>query len=99
MIFSNLWGNHFIAEFNKYKDKPKQVVIDGVTVVEGSADWEAFSCKWRYYRFLEALTRNPDEFSINDLAKLIKELINPKLEFIFKELPQDDPKQRKPQLN
>ena len=50
-----------MAEFNKYKDKPKQVVIDGVTVVEGSADWEAFSCKWRYYRFLEALTRNPDE--------------------------------------
>ena len=49
-----------MAEFNKYKDKPKQVVIDGETVVEGSAAWEAFSCKWRYYRFLEALTNNPD---------------------------------------
>ncbi len=41
---------------------------------------------------------NPNEFSINDLAKLIKELINPNLEFIFKELPQDDPKQRKPSI-
>ena len=35
--------------------------IDGVRVKIGSAEWEAFSCKWRYYRFLEALTRNPDE--------------------------------------
>ena len=41
---------------------------------------------------------NPNEFSINDLANLIKELINPNLEFIFKELPQDDPKQRKPSI-
>ena len=50
-----------MAELNKYKDKPKQVKIDGQRVVEGSAEWEAFSCKWRYYRFLEALTRNPNE--------------------------------------
>ena len=49
-----------MAERNKYKDKPKELVIDGVTVVEGSAEWEAFSWKWRFYRFLEALVNNPD---------------------------------------
>ena len=41
---------------------------------------------------------NPSEFSINNLANLVKELINPNLEFIFKELPHDDPKQRKPSI-
>ena len=35
--------------------------IDGVRVEIGSAKWEAFSFKWRYYRFLEALIRNPEE--------------------------------------
>ena len=30
-----------MAERNKYKDKPKEVVIDGVRVVEGSTDLEA----------------------------------------------------------
>ena len=41
---------------------------------------------------------NPNEFSIKELATLIKELINPKLEFDFKELPKDDPRQRKPSI-
>ena len=41
---------------------------------------------------------NPNEFSINELAYLIKDLINPKLEFEYKKLPQDDPKQRKPSI-
>ena len=63
-----------MAELNKYKDKPKQVVIDGETVIEGSAAWEAFSCKWRYYRFLEALTRlfSSAIFLISFLSKLPK---------------------------
>ena len=42
---------------------------------------------------------NPNEFSINELAYLIKDLINPKLEFVYKKLPQDDPKQRKPAID
>ena len=55
--------------------------IDGVRVEIGSAKWEAFSCKWRYYRFLEALTRNAEVphagshiLSLEDGA--IKETIN-----------------------
>ncbi len=39
---------------------------------------------------------NPEEFTILELAKLIRAKINPKLEFIFKPLPQDDPMQRRP---
>ena len=41
---------------------------------------------------------NPNEFSIKELATLIKSLVNPNLEFINKELPEDDPKQRKPSI-
>ena len=38
---------------------------------------------------------NHQEFSILELANIIKDLINPKLKFYFKDLPQEDPKQRK----
>ncbi len=41
---------------------------------------------------------NPNEFSICELAELIKELVNPKAKFEFKELPMDDPVQRKPSI-
>ena len=41
---------------------------------------------------------NPTEFKIKELAFLIKDLINPNLEIVYKELPQDDPKQRKPSI-
>ena len=41
---------------------------------------------------------NPNEFSISELAELIKELVNPKAKFEFKELPMDDPVQRKPSI-
>lgn len=39
---------------------------------------------------------NPKELSIIELAYLIKGLINQNLEFEFKELPEDDPKKRRP---
>ena len=39
---------------------------------------------------------NPNETTILDLAKLISKKLNIKEKFIFKELPQDDPLQRKP---
>ena len=42
---------------------------------------------------------NPNEFSIKELAYLVRDLINPNLEFEYKDLPQDDPKQRKPSIN
>ena len=42
---------------------------------------------------------NPNEYSIKEIANLIKELINPSLNFEFKPLPQDDPKQRKPSID
>ena len=41
---------------------------------------------------------NPKEFSIKELAYLVRDLINPNLEFIYKDLPKDDPKQRKPSI-
>ena len=41
---------------------------------------------------------NPNEFSIKELADIVKELINPNLEFELKEMPKDDPKQRKPSI-
>lgn len=41
---------------------------------------------------------NPDEFTILDLAKKIVELTGSKSEIIFKQLPQDDPIQRQPDI-
>ncbi len=41
---------------------------------------------------------NPNEFSIKELANLIRNLVNPQLEFEYKQLPEDDPKQRKPSI-
>ena len=37
-----------------------------------------------------------DEDAINQLAELVRERINPSLEFVFEPLPQDDPLQRQP---
>ena len=42
---------------------------------------------------------NPCEFTILELAEMVKKKINPNLELIFKKLPTDDPKQRKPNIN
>ena len=41
---------------------------------------------------------NPKEFTILELAKQVKNKINPELELIFKELPKDDPLQGKPNI-
>ena len=41
---------------------------------------------------------NPEQFTILELAEKIRELINPKLDFIYKPLPEDDPLQRKPDI-
>ncbi len=41
---------------------------------------------------------NPKEFTIKDLAHLVRDLINPNIKFEYKELPQDDPKQRRPNI-
>jgi UDP-glucuronate decarboxylase len=42
---------------------------------------------------------NPDERSILGIAKLIKNLTNSKSEIVFRELPTDDPKSRKPDIS
>jgi UDP-glucuronate decarboxylase len=39
---------------------------------------------------------NPDEFTMLQLAELIRNKINPSLPIIHKELPEDDPMQRQP---
>ena len=41
---------------------------------------------------------NPEEYSMNDLAKKIKEMTNSSSEIVYKDLPQDDPKQRRPDI-
>lgn len=41
---------------------------------------------------------NPDEYTILELAHKIQEMINPEAEIIFKPLPQDDPRQRQPDI-
>lgn len=41
---------------------------------------------------------NPDEYTILELAKTIQEMVNPDAELIFKPLPEDDPKQRQPDI-
>ena len=41
---------------------------------------------------------NPEEYTILELAKIIITLTNSKSKIIFKELPQDDPKQRQPDI-
>ena len=41
---------------------------------------------------------NPDELSINELAKRVIRLIGSRSKIIFKELPSDDPRQRQPDI-
>lgn len=42
---------------------------------------------------------NPEEYSINELAKKIIELTNSKSKIVYKSLPSDDPTQRKPVID
>ena len=42
---------------------------------------------------------NPGEFTIRQLAEMVREKINPELELVTKPLPQDDPLQRKPVID
>ncbi|MBW4621464.1 MAG: SDR family oxidoreductase [Cyanosarcina radialis HA8281-LM2] len=41
---------------------------------------------------------NPDEYTILELAEKIQQMVNPGAEIIFKPLPEDDPKQRQPDI-
>ncbi|MBD1936424.1 UDP-glucuronic acid decarboxylase family protein [Microcoleus sp. FACHB-68] len=41
---------------------------------------------------------NPDEYTILELAQKIQHMVNPEAEIIFKPLPEDDPKQRQPNI-
>ncbi|WP_026097493.1 UDP-glucuronic acid decarboxylase family protein [Baaleninema simplex] len=41
---------------------------------------------------------NPDEYTILELAQTIQKLVNPDVEIQFAPLPQDDPKQRQPDI-
>ena len=42
---------------------------------------------------------NPEEFTINQLAEVIRNKINQNLKIKYLELPKDDPMQRKPDIN
>ena len=41
---------------------------------------------------------NPGEYTILELARTIQEMVNPETELTFKTLPEDDPKQRQPDI-
>ena len=41
---------------------------------------------------------NPGEYTILELAKTIQEMVNPNAELVYQPLPQDDPKQRQPDI-
>ena len=41
---------------------------------------------------------NPEEYTMLQLAGLIRELTGSRSELLFEELPEDDPKQRKPDI-
>ena len=41
---------------------------------------------------------NPDEFTIRELAELVRQQINPTLQLVEKPLPEDDPQQRQPAI-
>ncbi|AFZ36350.1 UDP-glucuronate decarboxylase [Stanieria cyanosphaera PCC 7437] len=41
---------------------------------------------------------NPGEYTILELAKTIQTMVNPDAELVYKPLPQDDPKQRQPDI-
>ncbi|BBA79206.1 dTDP-glucose 4,6-dehydratase [cyanobacterium endosymbiont of Rhopalodia gibberula] len=41
---------------------------------------------------------NPGEYSVLELAKIIREMINPDMELVYKALPQDDPRKRQPDI-
>ncbi|MGC1247926.1 MAG: GDP-mannose 4,6-dehydratase, partial [Spirulinaceae cyanobacterium] len=41
---------------------------------------------------------NPGEYTILELAQTIQNMINPDAEIVYKPLPQDDPKQRQPDI-
>ena len=42
---------------------------------------------------------NPDEFTIRQLAELVRQQVNPALPFVNKPLPEDDPQQRQPAID
>tara|TARA_A100001388_G_scaffold272862_1_gene253849 strand:+ start:161 stop:1087 length:927 start_codon:yes stop_codon:yes gene_type:complete len=41
---------------------------------------------------------NPEEYTINEVANKIRNKINPKIEFNYKKMPEDDPLKRKPDI-
>jgi UDP-glucuronate decarboxylase len=42
---------------------------------------------------------NPEEFTMKELAEMIIKMTNSKSQIVFKTLPQDDPRQRKPDIS
>ncbi len=70
---------------NKYAEKAKtpEIVIDGENVVVGSAKWEAYSCKKRYFSFLWDRLRDPS--AVNPLDQVDWENIWPEVYQILKE--------------
>ena len=72
-----------MVEAIKCLDKSEQVLIDRERVVVGSAKWEAYSCNWRYFQFLEDKTKDPNAENILD--QVDGETYWPEVYAIFKE--------------
>lgn len=41
---------------------------------------------------------NPGEYTIRELAEMVQKMVNPEVELTFKPLPEDDPRQRQPDI-
>jgi nucleoside-diphosphate-sugar epimerase len=60
---------------------------------------EGILCLMKVEYFAPLNLGNPEEYTIKELAELIKTLSGSEREIIYKPLPQDDPKQRKPDIS
>ena len=61
--------------------------VDGIISLMQSNEYDVFNIG------------NPNEITVLELAQKIIELTNSKSEIVFKSLPSDDPKQRKPDIS
>jgi UDP-glucuronate decarboxylase len=57
-----------------------------------------YSYRGAYNRFNAVNTGNPGEFTMLELAEKVIDLTGSKSKLVFKTLPQDDPKQRRPDI-
>ena len=77
----------------------KIIVGQQLSVKSAAAIWERTEKILNESNYKKPLNNgNPNEFTIKELAEIVIEKINPRLEIAYLPLPQDDPLQRKPDI-